>query len=392
MGSSVNTGLAIANPSDKAATINFRFIRTDGSDFRSGVMTLGSYEQKALFLDQSPFDGGNDFAGTFSLTSTGGVSVIALRGYTNTRGEFLITTLPVVNLSQAAPTTTTTIPYFAVGGGWTTQLQLVNPTNNALSGTVQFYSPGSTNTAGAPINVNIGGRTTNEFAYSIPAGASIKLPLSGQDGSVTTGSVRVIPQTGQAVPSSLAVFSFTSGNVVVSEAGAAGVSGNGMQMYAESSGVPFSVGSIQTGVAIANPSSAPAPVTLELRKLDGSPAGVASTVVTVPPNGQVGRFLNEFFPALSTPFQGVLRVTAGTPISAVGLRGRTNERNDFLITTTPPASLVTPSASINLMFPHLVDGGGYTTQIIVIGNGAGDSTGTLQFFTREGLPLPLNFR
>jgi hypothetical protein len=44
------------------------------------------------------------------------------------------------------------------------------------------------------------------------------------------------------------------------------------------------------------------------------------------------------------------------------------------------------------MFPHLVDGGGYTTQIIVIGNGSGDNAGTLQFFTRDGLPLPLNFR
>jgi hypothetical protein len=188
------------------------------------------------------------------------------------------------------------------------------------------------------------------------------------------------------------VFSFTSGNVVVSEAGAAGVSASAMQMYAESSGVPFSVGSVQTGIAIANPSNSPVLVTMELRMLDGSPAGVAPALVTVPANGQIGKFLNEFCPALSTSFQGVLRVTAGTPVSVVGLRGRTNERNDFLITTTPPAPIVTSSASINLMFPHLVDGGGYTTQIIVIGNGTGDYAGTLRFFTRTGLPLPLNFK
>ena len=100
----------------------------------------------------------------------------------------------------------------------------------------------------------------------------------------------------------------------------------------------------------------------------------------------------EYETASSTPFQGVLRVTAGSPVSVVGLRGRTNERNDFLITTTPPSPIFQAAAPVTQILPHLVDGGGYTTQIIVIGNGAGDFTGTLRFFTRTGLQLPLNLR
>jgi len=34
--------------------------------------------------------------------------------------------------------------------------------------------------------------------------------------------------------------------------------------------------------------------------------------------------------------QGFLKVTATAPISVTGVRGRYNERKDFLITTTPP--------------------------------------------------------
>jgi hypothetical protein len=190
-------------------------------------------------------------------------------------------------------------------------------------------------------------------------------------------------------PSSLAVFSFTSGNTVVSEAGVTGLSGTSMLMYAEASGVPFTVGSIQSGVAITNPSSQPAIVILELRKLDGSSAGVAPVTFTIQPNAQVSRFLNQFFPNLPTPFQGVLKVTAGSAVSVAGLRGRTNERNDFLITTTNPSPIGSATLSSNLIFPHLVDGGGYTTQIVVTGNGAGDFPGTLQFFSQSGQPLPL---
>jgi len=145
-------------------------------------------------------------------------------------------------------------------------------------------------------------------------------------------------------------------------------------------------------VAIANPTNQPVNVTLEVRKLDGTSAGVATTTVSVPANGQAARFLNQFFPTLAIPFQGVLRITSSVAVSAAGLRGRTNERNDFLITTTAPSPIVSSTASSNLFLPHLVDGGGYTTQIIIVGNGAGDFSGTLQFFAQSGLPLPLTFR
>jgi hypothetical protein len=75
----------------------------------------------------------------------------------------------------------------------------------------------------------------------------------------------------------------------------------------------------------------------------------------------------------------------------VGLRGRYNERGDFLITTTPPATESTsPSTSVSL-FPHIVDGGGYTTQFILFdGAATGSMSGDVRFIGQDGNPLGLN--
>src|SRR5207248_6538917 len=149
----------------------------------------------------------------------------------------------------------------------------------------------------------------------------------------------------------------------VAEAGVSAVpAANAFRLYAEAVG-DFShgaVGSIQTGIAITNTSVSAATVTLELTKLDGSSTGLVGTL-PVPANGQTAMFLNQIqgFNSLQTPFEGVLRVSSTTLISVMGIRGRYNERGDFLITTTPAADEATQTSTGSLYFPHLADGGGF---------------------------------
>jgi hypothetical protein len=151
------------------------------------------------------------------------------------------------------------------------------------------------------------------------------------------------------------------------------------------------VGSIQTGFAIANLDRAATTATLELSNLDGTPAAQPAAV-PLPGNGQVAMFLDQVFANLSLPFQGVLRVSGGTPagFSVVGLRTRTNERGDFLITTTPPTNENDPPSSTELLFPHLANGGGYTTQFILFSGAAGQSSsGDLRLLRQDGSPFDL---
>src|SRR5438132_2625157 len=104
----------------------------------------------AKFLNEPPFNGPSSLSGAFTFSSSIPIAVIALRGLTNERGEFLITTLPVTDLRSAAATGAIVFPHFADGGGWTTQIVLVNPTDTVLPGTIQFVD-----SSGRPADVAV---------------------------------------------------------------------------------------------------------------------------------------------------------------------------------------------------------------------------------------------
>src|SRR5207244_3079104 len=160
------------------------------------------------------------------------------RGLTNERGEFLITTLPVADLSVAAGSDAILFPYYADGGGWLTHILLVNTTDNMLNGSLQFSG------------------SSTPSPYTVAARSSFQLLTSGIGSSTTTGSIRLTPATGTKTPVGVAVFSFKNAGVTVSEAGVQPVAAsNAVRMYAESAG------SVQTGLAITNPSASAAAVT-----------------------------------------------------------------------------------------------------------------------------------
>jgi hypothetical protein len=385
----LDTGLAIANPNPSPATISFSFTNAAGASAGSGIITIPANGQIAQFLDQPPLKvySGTTFQGTFNFSSPGvPVGVVALRGLTNERGDFLMSTLPVIDTAAIPGTGPVVIPHFADGGGWMTQIFLVNPTSGAISGTVRFNDAN-----GAATKVTIGGVTNSNFSYAIPAGSSQKLATAGTAGTTASGSVAVVPGGAGTTPVPLVVFSYKPAAVTVSEAGVPVASATAFRSYVESSGAAGRPGSIATGVAVANTSSAATTVTFDMTDLKGASVGVSPVSINLPASGQTARFLADIFTSLPSPLKGVLRITTtGSGISVVGLRTRTNERSDFLITTTPPSNEAESPATGDLLFPHLVNGGGYTTQFILFSGTAGQTaSGDLHFFTQDGSPLSL---
>jgi hypothetical protein len=384
----VDTGLAIANPNNQPATINFYFTDSTGRDFGSGTTTIPAGGQIAEFLDQKSFSSGSGVSGTFTFSSDVPVSAVALRGLTNERSDFLITTLPVSAVGATA-TETVFFPHFADGSGWSTQVVLVNPGDDTLSGTVQFFDQGSASAAAKPVTVSIDGQSASSFPYSIPARSSRRFQTAGSGNTLLSGSVRVVPGGGTKSPSGLAIFAYRAGGVTVSEAGVpASRPTSAVRMYAEVSGE-----AIDSGVAIANPSSSAAVVTVELTDLNGKAVG-SKAQLTVPADGQVAMFLDQI-PGLGStplPFQGLARMStsAAGGVAVVGLRSSVNTRGDFLITTTPPTDESAAVSSTEQLFPHLVDSGGYTTQFILYSGAPGQTTsGTLRFGSQSGGALSL---
>jgi len=93
------------------------------------------------------------------------------------------------------------------------------------------------------------------------------------------------------------------------------------------------------------------------------------------------------------PFKGVLRASTTNPvISVLGVRSRWNERGDFIFTTTPATNENAPAGS-QLMFPHIVNGGGYSTQFIMFsGTPSQPTNGNLQIYSQTGSSLNVNLQ
>ena len=386
----VNTGLAIANPNDVLASIDFYFTDTTGTRFPSGSFELPAYEQIAKFLNQEPFNetlpDGSPVLGTFTLESSVPIAVTALRGFTNEAGEFLMTTLPVAPLSSAS-SDTVYFPHFAAGGGWATQVILVNPTDSTITGTVGFLEPGSGTIAASPVILTLDdGSTRSDFDYSIPPRSSQRFTTSNPLGRVSSGSVRATPIGGTAAPSGLVIFSFASGGKTISEAGVPALpKGSAFRVYVEASGMPGQAGSIRSGLAITNAAATPSTVTLEVTHLDGSLA-VPATTLALPPSGQIARFLDEII-SLPDNFSGVLRVTSTGDVAMVALRLRVNERGELKMTTTSPSNEMDPSTSEDRFFAHLAESVGWSTQFILFSGTAGqNSSGTLGLTNASGEP------
>jgi hypothetical protein len=120
---------------------------------------------------------------------------------------------------------------------------------------------------------------------------------------------------------------------------------------------------------------------------------VANTSITVPGQGIKAMFLEDpqAFPNVPLPFQGVMQVSASTSISLVGLRIRYNERDEFLMTTVPATNEAISTTTAESDFPHIVNGGGFTTEFILFSGLEGQtSAGNLTFVKQDGSSFNLN--
>jgi hypothetical protein len=382
---SLNTGLAINNPNDQPAAIQFYFTNSAGSSFGAGSLTLAPHSQVARFLSEPPFTLSGLFGsappavGTFTFNSTIPVSAAAILIYTNERSEFLMTTMPVADLTQAPSSAPAVIPYFSQGGGWTTSVTLVNLTDIAAGGTLEFRSDD--------------GSIVSTTPYAIAPRASSLYNMTSTATTAQTGWIRVLPSS-SAAPDAAAILSSQQNGVTVSKtATAASDPATSLRLYTGTAN------GLQSAVTIANPALHSATVYLQPTDSDGMPLSgpypnFAS--LTIPALGHASMVTTTLFrPGFLSPPAGLLRIWTDSAdgITATGLRTQTNERGDFLMTAIPafPESAATsPTAS---SFPTIVQGGGFTTEMVVFGNTPGQGTsGSVLHYSQLGAPqaLPLN--
>jgi hypothetical protein len=180
-----------------------------------------------------------------------------------------------------------------------------------------------------------------------------------------------------------------------------------------------------TGIAVMNPTTATAHVQLLITNAQGGP--ILNQTLSIVPRGQFSRFVSELFAGQitsTTPPAGLLTITADAPVGVVALNFRgdgfsssplsslaspmplsaatfTPQINNALPTnpvtpvmTTVTAATVQTNTATNtigggasFLFPQVVTGGGWATQITIANNSAAVQVLRIDFFDPNGNAL-----
>jgi hypothetical protein len=379
IGSGMDTGIAIANPNSLASTISFSFRSTDGTLVKSGTLIVAANQQVSEFFDQDPFNLPPSFVGAMTFTASQPVAIIALRGRVNERSEFLMSALPISSPSDIGPSSGG-FAQFAAGVGWTTDIILTNPSPKELIGSFRFL-----NDPGNAMSVQVDGQSGNSFPYDILPGAAKRFHVDSAGSSVQVGSIQLIGAANTPVPTGTAIFAFKPGGVTITETAVARSTflGSGT-VYAQKNS------DTQTGIAIANPASTSATVSLVLTDRSGSVLGSAS--VELPANGHAAMLLGDLpqFSSLAA-YDGLLSISGPSPgFELTALQLHTNERGEFLMSTLEPVDAEVVSQA-QRVFPQVVFGGSFSTDLILF-NTRDDVSGVIDLFSSTGATLGLTLQ
>jgi hypothetical protein len=142
-----NTGMALVNPNATAATVNLTLVDNLTGQVRTNTLNLAANGHNGKLLTELfPDVPANSFQGTLTLTSNVAIASVALRLTTNQRGDLILSTLPVADLNNP-PATTQYLAQIVVGGGYTTELILINTASNSSTVRMNFYDDNGTKVA-----------------------------------------------------------------------------------------------------------------------------------------------------------------------------------------------------------------------------------------------------
>ncbi len=289
-----STGVAIANLNGVApVNVTLRLIGENGGPVATAVLPMGPRGQAAAFVHEIfPQLSGTTFRGTLVIEDAGGGANVTATALTLKEGIY--SSIPVLPGDGTGGTSSLYFPHVPFGGGYSTTFAIINTSTEAIAGTLTFYDQQGNS------------RSDLNAAVNIPQGGSQRMTIPDV-GPLTVIWGELILPSGEV--QGVATFDRREGGALVATVGVLGVApGTSIVVPAD----------LNTGVAVANLSDAPANVTLRLRTTDGQNFATTSEAAFSPmaPRSQVARFVPELFPQVAgTAFTGTLVIEQATAVA-----------------------------------------------------------------------------
>jgi hypothetical protein len=365
----IYTGIALANTTSHMANLTFTLRGLNGELLATGHGTLAAGAHVAKFIHQfselaADFSLPENFVtttkfGTLEIAGDRAISILAMRMSVNQRSEILFTSTPIADLTAPSSISPLYFPQMANGGGYISTVVLLNISDELESGTLKLYNDG-----GSALTVtDSNGSAGSLFSYSIPAKGAWVFETNGSPAAADIGSVQIVPDSGTLTPAGAGVFRYTSGGITATETGipSATATTHARVYIDRTSGH-------DTGIAVAGIDGTAVNLSVRAYALNGSTAVSQPETIALSGKGHYSAFAGQMVSGIKDGFAGVLDLEAPTPFVALTIRSLYNSRNDYLITAFPVADLTQPAPS-PIVFPQIADGGGYTTQFILLSAG-----------------------
>jgi hypothetical protein len=215
--------------------------------------------------------------------------------------------------ATAAPQYTLRFPQIADGGGgaaggWRTTFVLANRSTSPSTATISFFDD-----SGAPLSLSVGGMQQTQTTVVVPALGVAQVQTQG-GGPLTAGWA--LAQSDQNL-TGIAIYGLldSSGNSISEVGVPASLPLLSLSIFAQSGATT------STGVALANPNSTAANVTLILR--DANSSELSRISVVIPAMGHLARYANELFTGIPPgEFEGKIDVISTQPLAGTTLRQR----------------------------------------------------------------------
>ncbi len=321
-GPSTYNFLEIYNPGTSAANVLLRLYDINGLEISSATLPAikpgGSLSRDVtqIFsnLDISAFSGGY-------INCRSNVAVVARETFGNSLDSNVLTAQSGLQ-RRSIP-----IAHFAQGGGYVTELNLVNGSNTVDAEiTLTAIDSGGTPLAspGNPAQITI-----KPSAQMI---RSMQDLFPGLSSSLTTGSLQMDVKQSSSGP--FVTVPPVLGSIRFSSADGYSSASLPIILPALSDFVYSQVAQAQgyyTGIALLNTNTTMTSVTLDVYKADGTWVGVST--ITLLPGQKVSRLLYEFIPTTLGQVGGYIHVQASQPIMSFALFGTDNGKS---LSAIPP--------------------------------------------------------
>ena len=157
------TGVAISSPGSVPTTVTFRLLDRNGLDFAETTRDLPANGHLAIFADELFENLPPGFTGVLDIDADEPIVPITLKLTVNERGDFVLTTLPVADLSRPIQTESLVFPQIGFGMGFSTRLILISAEEaRASTGLLTL-----TQSDGSPLNIPLLGVTASQFNYEV---------------------------------------------------------------------------------------------------------------------------------------------------------------------------------------------------------------------------------